>query len=68
MAQKIYVQLFIGFLLLMTFILAIIVFFLEPASSSTPPASNSDFPVIYLVLMVLGALGILTAVLVRLRR
>jgi len=68
LAQKIYIQLFIGFLLLLTFILAIIALFLEPTSSTPPPTSDGDFPFIYLALMVLGGLGVVAAILVRLRR
>ncbi|MHA1995769.1 MAG: hypothetical protein ACW97Z_14575 [Candidatus Hodarchaeales archaeon] len=68
MAQKIYIQLFIGFLLLLTFILATIAFFLEPSSPSPPPTSDGEFPIIYLALMVLGGLGIVGGLLVRLRR
>ncbi|MHA2052726.1 MAG: hypothetical protein ACW99F_03915 [Candidatus Hodarchaeales archaeon] len=68
MSQKTYLSILSGLALLLVFLVLYFTVFADGSAPSTPTESNSDFPVIYLALAIIGGMTIVLAGLLRLRK
>ncbi|MHA1940883.1 MAG: hypothetical protein ACXACP_14605 [Candidatus Hodarchaeales archaeon] len=68
MSQKTYLSILSGLVLLLVFLVLYFTVFANGSTPSSPTDSNSDSPVIYIALAVIGGMTMVLAGLLRLRK